>query len=127
MRAVFALVFLCLAATALARDLGQWGNSDPELSAWYAGLKQPDNPAVSCCGESDAYWADDVEVRGERVFAIITDDRPDAPLRRPHVPIGTKIEVPPHKYVRQPNPTGHVVIFITRNLDVLCYVAGGGV
>src|SRR5580693_4411641 len=35
----------------------------------------PDNPAVSCCGEADAFEADafEVEVEGDHYIAIITD------------------------------------------------------
>ncbi len=111
-----------------ARDLGQWTESDAEIAQWFQQLKQPDNTHLSCCGEADAYWADDVLVDGEKVYAIITDDRPDGPLRRKHVPVGTKILVPPHKYkYDQGNPTGHVVIFLSNNRDVYCYVMNGGV
>lgn len=128
MRSFLIAIVSLYAGVVYARDLGQW--SDPELSAWYSGLRQPDNPAVSCCGESDSYWADGVEVRGDKVFAIITDDRPDEPLRRKHVPIGTKIEVPPHKLkFDRGNPTGHTVIFLSTNGDgfaVLCYVQSSG-
>lgn len=129
MRAVIATILLALlTAPAAARDVGQWSESDPAISAWYSTLKQPDHPNISCCGEADAYWADKVEVEEGKVFAIITDDRPDEPLQRPHVPIGTRIEVPPHKLKFDAgNPTGHVVIFLSRNLDVYCYVQNGGV
>jgi hypothetical protein len=33
----------------------------------------------SCCGEADAYWADEIHVRDGKTFATITDDRPDEP------------------------------------------------
>ena len=66
----------CLAGSD-ARDLGQWKSNDPRLSQWFRGLMQPDTiPPVSCCGEADAYWADQVRVgpNGE-IIAAITDDR----------------------------------------------------
>ncbi len=99
----FGITFGALAALfignvkANARDLGQWGNSDPAVREWYRGLMQPDNPAASCCGESDAYWADEVHVRDGKTFAKITDDRDDGPLHRPHVDVGTEVEIPNHK------------------------------
>lgn len=123
---------LCAAlflTTAQARDQGQWENADPAIAEWFATLKQPDNPNVSCCGEADAYWADKVETgpNGEQI-AIITDDRPDEPLKRQHVPIGTRIVVPAHKIKwDKGNPTDHNVIFLSRNLDVYCFVQNGGV
>jgi len=111
---------------AQARDIGQWEGSDPAIRDWYRSLMQPDNPNVSCCGESDAYWADDIVVEGDKVFAIITDTRPDGPLGRPHIPPGTKIEIPKHKYkFDRGNPTGHNVIFVGAR-GVYCFVQGTG-
>ena len=95
-RLVLCTAFGCFISVANARDLGQWETTDPHIREWFQALMQPDNPAVSCCGEADAYWADEIHVRDGRVFATITDDRDDGPLRRPHVPIGTEIEVPPN-------------------------------
>ena len=113
---------------ARARDLGQWGESDLVVHHWYQTLMQPDNPAVSCCGEADAYWADSFEVDGDKYVAIITDPRPDEPLRRKHIDIGTKIVVPNNKLkYDQSNPTGHGIIFLSRGDYVYCYVAPGGV
>lgn len=111
-----------------ARDLGQWTNTDPVIHKWYETLMQPDNSAVSCCGESDSYWADGFEQQDGQYVAIITDERPDEPLKRPHKDIGTKIVVPNHKIKwDQSNPTGHGVIFLTRGDYVYCYVPPGGV
>lgn len=131
--AVAAITFLLfvglLIKPAGARDLGQWKDADPEISQWYKSLMQPDNKLLSCCGESDAYWADKVETgpNGE-IVAIITDDRPDEPLKRRHVPPGTRIVVPKNKIkFDQGNPTSHTIIFLTPANDVWCYVPSGGV
>src|SRR5512139_2771704 len=106
MRIVLALLLLTGSAT--ARDLGQWENSDPAVREWYSHLMQPDNPTVSCCGESDAYWCDVIHVRGGKTFCTITDDRDDGPLKRHHVPLGTEIEIPDRKLTwKDGNPTGH--------------------
>lgn len=106
-----------------ARDLGQWENSDPAIVEWYQSLMQPDNPAASCCGEADAYFADEIHVRNGKTFAIITDDRPDAPRRRPHVDVGTEIEIPDQKLKwDRSNPTGHGVVFLSRSGYVYCFV-----
>jgi hypothetical protein len=79
----------CLTGIVKARDLGQWEAVDPAIREWYQALMQPDVPSASCCGEADAYWADEVHVRDGKTYAIITDDRADAPRGRPHVDIGT--------------------------------------
>ena len=116
-------------SSCFARDAGQWQHQDPFVSAWFKSLMQPDQPAVSCCGFADAYYADKVETgKNGELVAIITDDRPDEPLGRHHVPIGTRIVVPPYKIKwDNGNPTGHVVIFLSFNNDVYCYVQDGGV
>jgi hypothetical protein len=98
----FIVIFVggCLADSD-ARDLGQWKSNDPRLSQWFRGLMQPDTiPPVSCCGEADAYWADQVRIgpNGE-IIAAITDDREDGPLRRMHEDIGNKYIVPPNKII----------------------------
>ena len=80
-----------------ARDLGQWENADPAIRQWYQSLMQPDAPHASCCGEADAYWADEIHVRNGKTYVRITDDRPDEPLGRPHVDSGTEVEIPNHK------------------------------
>ena len=107
--------------SALARDNGQWENSPPHVRRWFQGLRQPDNPRVSCCGEADAYEADIFEVDGGRYVAIITDGKGD-------IPNGTKIPVPNHKMKwDEGNPTGHGISFIGIQGQVYCYVAPGGV
>ena len=122
------LIVLAIATPAFARDEGQWSNTDPALLEWYETLMQPDNPKVSCCGEADAYWADELHVRDGKTFATITDDRPDRPLHRPHVDAGKEIEIPKEKLKHdQGNPTGHGVLFLSRDGEVYCYVMPGGV
>ncbi len=121
-------VFGCLSGAAVARDLGQWETADPEIRHWYQALMQPDAPTASCCGEADAYWADEIHVRDGKTYVTITDDREDGPRGRPHIDRGTEIEVPNHKLKwDKSNPTGHGVLFLSRNRFVYCYVQSGGV
>ncbi len=110
-----------------ARNLGQWDGTDPAVRAWYQGLMQPDNPTVSCCGEADAYWCDNYFARNGKAYCRITDDRPDEPRGRPHVEIGTEIEIPDAKLKwDRGNPTGHSIVFLSRSGFVFCFVQGGG-
>jgi hypothetical protein len=68
-------------------------------------------PNASCCGEADAYFADEIQPRG-----------------RPHVDIGTEVEIPNNKLKwDRSNPTGHGVVFLSRAGYVFCYVQPGGV
>ena len=61
-------LFLLLTLPAIARDLGQWDNQPIAVRQWFQGLMQPDNPYMSCCGEADAFEADNYEVEGKRCF-----------------------------------------------------------
>jgi len=128
--ALAALIVLMLAvhfSTAHSRDLGQWEASDPAVREWYKLLMQPDVPTASCCGEADAYYADEIHVRDGKTYAVITDDRDDAPLHRPHVDIGTEIEIPQNKMKwDRGNPTGHSIVFMSRSQFVFCFIQGGG-
>jgi hypothetical protein len=114
-------LLLSLCAPLFAHDADH-----PELDRWYAGLMQPDNPTASCCGEADAYWADEVHVRDGRTFATITDDRV-VPGRTP-VPVGTIVEIPQEKLKwDRGNPTGHAVVFLSSGGFVYCFVQGTGI
>ncbi len=100
-----------------------------EQDEWYKTLMQPDVPMMPCCGEADAYWADDIHVRDGKTYATITDDRPDAPLHyRPHIDVGTEVEIPDSKLKwDRGNPTGHSVVFLSRQHYVYCFVQGSGI
>lgn len=122
------LIFLYSVKFTVARDLGQWEQTDPAIRQWYAGLMQPDNPTASCCGEADAYWCDGIHVRDGKTFCTITDDRPNEPLHRTAVPIGTEIEIPDRKLKwDRGNPTGHAIVFLSSGGAVYCFVQNGGV
>jgi hypothetical protein len=123
---VIALILAIFAAH--GRDLGQWEAADPAIAEWYRSLMRPDAPASSCCGEADAYWCDDIHVRDGKTFCAITDDRPDEPRFRPHIPLGREYEIPPEKLKwDRSNPTGHNIIFLSRSDFVYCFVQGTGI
>lgn len=127
LRILAALAIALTPMLACARDLGQWENSDPVVKQWYRSLMMPDLPTSPCCGEADAYYCDEIHVKDGRTFCSITDDRPDAPLRRPHMDVGTVIEIPDKKLTwKDGNPTGHAVVFVSREKFVYCFVQNGG-
>jgi hypothetical protein len=104
-------------------------HNDPVIDHWMKTLKQPDNPDMSCCGESDAYWCDVYYAREGKSYCKITDDR--TVPGRPHIPVGTEIEIPPNKLKwDRGNPTGHSVIFVRGGnwsphlFTVFCFVQG---
>jgi len=121
------LILVLLSSGALARDSGQWTNSDPTIRKWYQELMQPDNPTASCCGEADSYWADEMRTHNGKNYAVVNDPRDDAKLGRPHIEPGTEFEVPDHKLKwDRSNPTGHAIIFLSRGGYTFCFVQGGG-
>lgn len=112
---------------------GDWSANPPNIRNWYRSLMQPDNPSVSCCGEADAYEADDFEIEGDHYIAIITDTNddsfPNGTFRR-HIDPGTRIVVPNTKMKWDAgNPTGHGIVFMGAGAagSLYCYVAPGGV
>lgn len=108
-----------------------WADTAPNVRQWFQSLMQPDAPAVSCCGEADAYEADEYTVDGDTIVAVVTDERGDtfpSGATRPHIEPGTKIRVPAGKVKWDAgNPTGHGIIFLGGGETVYCYVAPGGV
>lgn len=104
-------------------------------SAWISGVHQPKSK-TACCGEGDAYIADDWEQGPDGGWvAIITRDYPawqaddgeGSSVTIPAVPKGTRIPVPKGRIddEHQGNPTGHGVIFMNswtgKTGNVLCY------
>jgi hypothetical protein len=119
--AAFLLVLLVGLVTAYARPGPQWAGEPENVRKWFQNLMQPDNPGHSCCGEADAFEADNFEVNGDHYIAIITDGKGI-------IPNGTRIEVPNNKMkFSDGNPTGHGIIFIGSSGTIYCYVAPGGV
>ena len=124
--AVFTLAFILVGMkSCTARDLGQWGNADPEVSQWYRSLKMPDLPNASCCGEADSYWCIE-KSKGDQVLCVIDDDRDNIALRRTPVANGTIIEIPPHKINKDPNLAGHAIVFLSSGGAVYCFVGISG-
>lgn len=139
--AIAALVVGVLMFVHLA--LAQTKYAAPDLSEYYTSLMQPDNPKSSCCGDGDRYFADKTEACTAEdlvvvptcvIVAVITDDGPDVfdvpseqggkrTIRRPHIPIGTRILVPASKLRKNPipNPTDRNIVFTGTSLYPYCF------
>jgi hypothetical protein len=114
------LTVLALGAPAVARDNGQWASAPNEIREWFQALRQPDHPRISCCGEADAFEADQFEAEGDHYVAIITDGKGV-------IQNGSRISVPNTKMKwDRGNPTGHGIIFIGDRGQIYCYVTPGG-
>ena len=124
------LLFFAAINRVYARDNG-WAETPLAQRQWFQNLMQPDNPYVNCCGEADAYEADDFEVVDGKVYAVVTDDRDDTfpnGAVRPHVAPGIRIEVPEKKIKwDHGNPTGHGWVFLSVSTgQIYCYVLPAG-
>jgi hypothetical protein len=109
-----------LATATQARDYGQWNERPAKVRRWFQSLMQPDHPRLSCCGEADAFEADQFEVEGDHYVAIITDGRG-------LMANGTRIPIPNEKMkFDNGNPTGHGIIFIGDEGQIYCYVTPSG-
>lgn len=107
---------------------------------WVQTVQRPDLPGASCCGEADAYIADDFEVVNGELFMIITSDYPPPagysdeegnPVTPPpntfHASKGMRIKIPPEKMVTRPEHTNrspHGVIFMSSSGAVFCAILG---
>lgn len=126
------MIRLIIAATLLAFSVNiahAHDHSEPDNDAWYAALKQPDNPTISCCGEADAYWCDDIHITKGVTSCKITDDRDDEKVgRKHHVDLGTEVIIPNYKLKWDAgNPTGHFIVFLSPQLFVWCFIQAGGI
>ena len=129
---------LCAAAANSAQSRDGWEGRtlvcDPSVISdgarlsmcqqWISTVKQPDT-RVSCCGDGDAFIADDFETRNGKFYAIITGDYPANSNAGESIRKGTKILIPENKlnHAAQDggNPSGHGVVFLSASGEVLCY------
>jgi hypothetical protein len=121
---VLGWLFISSIRPAHARDLGQWGDVDPAISAWYMSLKQP-GTNVSCCGPGDSYYCDE-HSRGSQVYCIVDDDRDDVALKRTHVDNGTEINIPQDRLNKDANKIGRAIVFLGGGEFVWCFIGAGG-
>lgn len=105
------LGIVALAHAGDSRSLNPTG--DKAIAEWFQQLRQPDQPRVSCCGEADAFEADEWRDDKGAYMAIITDGRGV-------IPNGTAVRVPDAKLAPPTlalnqdarNLTGHGIIFL---------------
>lgn len=130
---IFVFVFSMIVTAIVARSDERF--APPDLGEYFRSLMQPDNPAISCCGAGDVYYADKTDQCGPddmrkeptcAIVAIITDTRPDvlrlddgSTIHRAHVPPGTRVPIPRSKLRKHPipNPTDHNVVFMRYDGD----------
>lgn len=102
-------------APALARDNGQWAQSDPATKQWFNGLKSQQG---LCCSFADGFRIDDVDWE--------QTDNPEMPYR---VKIeGEWINVPKFAVIEDNNRVGYAIVWPTKGADgkigIRCFIAG---
>lgn len=94
-----------------ARDRGQFANANPELKAWFEGLKSGKGP---CCSDADGTAVSDVDWQsGNGHYRVRLD--------------GEWIDVPDEAVISEPNRIGRTMVWPIRGylgLTIRCFMPG---
>ena len=95
-----------------ARDRGQFGNANPELKAWFEGLKSGKGP---CCSDADGTAVSDVDWEsGNGHYRVRID--------------GEWVAVPDNAVITEPNRVGRTMVWPIRDgvggLYIRCFMPG---
>lgn len=94
-----------------ARDRGQFANANPELKAWFEGLKSGKGP---CCSDADGTAVSDVDWEsGNGHYRVRLD--------------GEWIDVPDEAVILEPNRIGRTMVWPIRGylgLTIRCFMPG---
>ena len=114
MRRLVLPLLLCFASFSgiEARDRGQFTNANPELKAWFNGLKSGKGP---CCSDADGTAVADADwesVNGH--YRVRVDNR--------------WIEVPDNAILTEPNRDGRTIVWPVRDgvggIYIRCFILG---
>ncbi len=95
-----------------ARDRGQFANSNPEIRAWFEGLKSGKGP---CCSDADGSAVSDVDWQsGNGHYRVRLD--------------GEWVDVPDNAVITEPNRVGRTMVWPIRDgvggLYIRCFMPG---
>jgi hypothetical protein len=94
-----------------ARDRGQFANANPELKAWFEGLRSAKGP---CCSDADGTAVSDVDWQsGNGHYRVRLD--------------GEWIDVPDEAVISEPNRIGRTMVWPIRGylgLTIRCFMPG---
>jgi hypothetical protein len=104
---------LCALATQAghARDRGQFANSNPEIKAWFDGLKSGKGP---CCSDADGSAVSDVDWESSHGHYRVRID-------------GEWVDVPEEAVITEPNRVGRTMVWPIRGylgLTIRCFMPG---
>ncbi len=109
----FAVLLLGLAAQrGHARDRGQYANANPELKAWFEGLRSGKGP---CCSDADGSAVSDVDWEvGNGHYRVRID--------------GDWVDVPDNAVITEPNRIGRTMVWPIRDgvggVYIRCFMPG---
>jgi hypothetical protein len=107
-----AAVLLALASDpGHARDRGQYANANPELKAWFEGLKSGKGP---CCSDADGTAVADVDWQSAGSHYRVRLD-------------GEWVDVPDEAVITEPNRIGRTMVWPLRGylgLTIRCFMPG---
>jgi len=94
-----------------ARDRGQFGNSTPEMRAWFEGLRSGKGP---CCSDADGSAVSDVDWEThDGHYRVRIDDQ--------------WVDVPDEAVITEPNRIGRTMVWPIRGyqgLSIRCFMPG---
>jgi hypothetical protein len=94
-----------------ARDRGQYANANPELKAWFEGLKSGRGP---CCSDADGTAVTDVDWQSHGGHYRVRLD-------------GEWVDVPDEAVITEPNRIGRTMVWPLRGylgLTIRCFLPG---
>jgi hypothetical protein len=94
-----------------ARDRGQHANANPELKAWFEGLKSGKGP---CCSDADGTAVSDVDWQSHGGHYRVRLD-------------GDWVDVPDEAVITEPNRIGRTMVWPLRGylgLTIRCFMPG---
>jgi hypothetical protein len=94
-----------------ARDRGQYANANPELKAWFEGLKSGKGP---CCSDADGTAVSDVDWQSHSGHYRVRLD-------------GEWLDVPDEAVITEPNRIGRTMVWPLRGylgLTIRCFMPG---
>lgn len=107
----FALLLALVSHLGHARDRGQYANSNPELKAWFDGLRSGKGP---CCSDADGTAVSDVDWEsGGGHYRVRLD--------------GEWIDVPDDAVITEPNRVGRTMVWPLRGYlgtTIRCFMPG---
>jgi hypothetical protein len=117
---VIALIVL-VASPAIARDNGQYAQSDPQIRQWFRSQVSP-KTGIQCCSEADGVFAEE-DIRDGHYWIRFPQSN------------GEWMQVPDDVVIKDPNRNGAPVVWWyysvnresrQRELKIRCYAVGSG-